>query len=177
MDQPKYKPLLREEQFNDLIKYLNILRQEIERCEKAGSYLAGIFMAAAVLEAIILSMADLFPEKTEKAVKSLLEKKKIRDKEITKYGLGELLLISFEAGWISYRETKESEEGELGDWLLNYVKELRNLIHPGKKICEYAKMRITKNHFLAVKDFVENTRDLFLERVEKFIYNELKTKK
>lgn len=177
MEQKTNKTILTEEQFNDLQKYLGVLWREIERCEEARAYLAGCIIAAAFLEALLLSVTDLFPEETEKAIKSLCKKKMLHKKEIVKYGLKELLLISFEAGWIPYKGTEEPEKGELGDWLLNYVRELRNWIHPGKKIREYTKMRITEKRFLAVVEIIEATRDLLLKKVFNSIEAKLKAQK
>ena len=69
---------------------------------------------------------------------------------------------------------KPSRSVLLGDWLLNYVKELRNWIHPGKKIREYTGMRITKKRAEVVLKLVEETREILLQKITGSIMEELK---
>lgn len=158
---------LTEEQFNDLTRYISKLQGEVKRCEGSGAYLAGCFLAGALLESLLLAMVNCYPEEVERARQSLnIKSKRQLSEDITQWSLSDLLRISFEAGWIPFKGTDEPDEGELGDWLLNFVKELRNWIHPGKKIRQYTRMRITQKRFKAVMHFVDEAKELLLRKVE-----------
>lgn len=156
-----------EEQFNDLNRYISKLWQEIHRCEQSKAYLAGSIMAGALLEALLLAMVDMYPEEAEQACQNLKQKGKMKGVHTapSRWSLTDLLYISFEAGWIPFKDTANPSDGELGDWLLNFVREIRNWVHPGKKIREYTKMRVTKERFKVVVDLVEKTKDVILCRV------------
>jgi len=128
-------------------------------------------MVGALLEAVLLSMIDMYPKEAETAIQKL--SKSSRTKIYTKIyqdprrlTLNDLLYISFGAGWIPYKNATEPKNGELGDWLLNFVKEFRNWVHPGKKIKDYTKMRVTKKRFEAARELVDETINLLLNKVE-----------
>ncbi|GEM_PF-3676016 len=67
---------------------------------------------------------------------------------------------------IPYKNATEPKNGELGDWLLNFLKEFRNWIHPGKKIKDYTRMRVTKKRFEVDRELVDETINLLLNKVE-----------
>jgi len=165
------KVTLEETQFKDLIRLFNKFHKEAEKCFECKAYLATCVIAAAELEAMLLVVADLFESETKEAIKKL----KLKQKDITKFGLYNLLQIAFKAGWIPFSGVeKPSKSVLLGDWLLNYVKELRNWIHPGKKIREYTGMRITKKRAEVVLKLVEETREILLQKITRSIMEELK---
>lgn len=156
-----------EARFNYLLKYLDQLHEELDKCESAGAYYAGCFTLGTILEGMLLAMVKCYPDEVEQALKALSAKGERIVGPPEDWSLAALLKVSFEAGWIPFKGTDDPEQGELGDWLLNYVKELRNLIHPGKKIRDYEGLRLSKKHFKRVREYVESVRDVLLSKIEK----------
>ena len=82
------------DRFKDLIRLFNKFHKEAEKCFECEAYLATCVIAAAELEAMLLVVADLFESETKEAIKKL----KLKQKDITKFGLYNLLQIAFKAG-------------------------------------------------------------------------------
>jgi len=157
-----------EDQFKHLRTYISKLSREVEKCGTSKAYLAGVIMAGALLEAVLLSFATIYEDEVEKARKRLNKKcKRKLGSDPLHWGLQDLLYISFEAGWIPFNNATDPKDREIGDWALNYVKELRNWVHPGKKIKKYTRMRMTEKRFRTALDIVYKVRDLLLEKLEK----------
>jgi hypothetical protein len=157
---------LTESQFNELLDYLNLLYKELDACETAGAYYAGCFVLGGILEGMLLSTIHCFTEEVDQALSSLSKKDSRISESPLHWTLADMLWISFEAGWFPFKGTDDPEQGELGDWLLNFVKELRNLIHPGKKLRDYSKVKISKKHFKAAREFIELASEKLLEKIE-----------
>ncbi|MEO0136727.1 MAG: hypothetical protein ABIL40_02240 [candidate division WOR-3 bacterium] len=166
--------ILTESEFRDLEKYISKLRKEIELCAQCGAYLAGCFMAGALLEALLLAMSTVYPEETERARLLLNEKNRKITNNPKKWTLNDLLHIAFEAGWLPFEGTMNPNKGRLGDWLLNFVKEMRNWIHPGIKIRKYKEIKVTKKHFIISKDLVYAVSDVLLNKITTDLLKKLK---
>lgn len=154
-----------EAQFNFLLSYLDQLRKELDKCESAGAYYAGCFILGTMLEGMLLSMVECYPEEVEQAIRALRKEENIT-RSPEDWSLTILLKVSFAAGWIPFKGTDDPDQGELGDWLLNYVKEIRNMIHPGQKIRHYADVRLSKRHFKRAREYVELTADILFSKIE-----------
>jgi len=161
------------QRFNNLIELMTKLEKEIDRCKSAKAYLAGCVMVGAALEASLLSMVAIYRNE----VKPVLPKKKLKESEMLKWGLHDLLQISFEAGWLPYAKTSNPNKGEIGDWLLNYVKGLRNLVHPGRCIKEFRELSIRKKHFDFSVELFKLAKDHLLNKVENNILKTLSKKR
>ena len=107
-------------------------------------------MIGAAIEAILLAIAyTLSDEELKNMVPKIKEKfKKELSYDLKKWALDDLIKIAITCEWIPYNGAEDPEEGELGDWLLNYVKEMRNFIHPGKWLNkEFINLKFKREHF------------------------------
>ena len=84
-----------------------------------------------------------------------------------------LLRVAFEMEWLEYRGAEEPEEGALGDWLLNVVREVRNWVHPGKKIREYPDIAPTKELLETCRNLVGDAQEELLSELYKSISADL----
>lgn len=164
-----------ESQFNNLLKYISHLYKELDKCESAEVYLAGCFTLGAVLEGILLAMVKCYPEEVEQAVKALNAKTEKVSGPPENWSLTILLKVSFAAGWIPFKGTNDPDQGELGDWLLNYVKEPRNMIHPGRKIRYYEDVKLSKKHFKRAREYVGLAIDTLLSKIEESLTQRMNT--
>lgn len=165
------KVLLGEDDFNMLQKLIGDLLMEADKCASVQAYLAACVLLGSALEAMLLAMVSLFPEEVGKVISGAEFKNLGRNPK--SWNLHDLLIVSFKTGWIPFKDTKDPDQGELGDWLLNYVKELRNLIHPGKKIRDYKGIYLTKEHFESARIFIDLTIKHLLSKIEKSLAEEL----
>jgi hypothetical protein len=157
---------LTESQFDELMDYLSLLNKELKKCKKAKAYYAGCFVLGGILESMLLATIYCFPEEVNQAPSRLSKKDSGISESPLHWTLTDMLRISFEAEWFPFKGTDDPEQGELGDWLLNFVRELRNLIHPGKKVRDYGNVKISKKHFKVAREFIELATEELLEKIE-----------
>jgi len=121
-------------EFKKVLGLIEFFDEEIEKCRRANAYFAGTVMIGAAIEAILLAMTyTLSDEELKNIISKVKEKfKKELSCDRKKWALDDLIKIAITCGWIPYKGAEDPDEGALGDWLLNYVKEIRNFIHPGK---------------------------------------------
>ncbi|MBX6422635.1 hypothetical protein [Thermosulfurimonas sp. F29] len=167
---PKDIKFLNESKFEELQKLIEKLLEEANKCASVQAYLAGCIVLGSALEAMLLAMVDVFPEEVQKALKNLPN---IKYTDPRYWSLSDLLQIAFKIGWIPFKDIDDPDQGDLGDWLLNYVKELRNLVHPGKKIRDYKDICLTREHFKTARDLIDITIKYLLSKVEKALAKDL----
>jgi hypothetical protein len=131
---------------------LNGYIAEMEKCGRAGAYLAGCVMAPSALEAVLLAKVNL-ELLDEKRKLSKRFKEKLRKKSLVRLTLGELIKAAREAGWFPFVPDEEIErnlrKAKIGN-LMEVVKEIRNMLHPGKWLRDYPDIKhINKEHFEA----------------------------
>ncbi len=143
----------------DRSERLNILftryRGEAQVCAEAGGYLAACVMLGAALEGALVSMAEL------KALRPDIEKSSeaVRDKNgdlvpPENWPFRKLLALAKELNWLPAKLPPDEdidlhealERGDVGDFV-EYVKEVRNLVHPGKYAREYPDVSIGDKHY------------------------------
>lgn len=85
--------------------------------------------------------------------------------------MGNLLTIAKELKWLPYSNDPHSDDGEIGDWAKEYVKDIRNLVHPGKWLREYKDThKITKQHYTDIKFIVDTS----IEHLEYKVHTSLR---
>jgi hypothetical protein len=89
---------LTEGQEAELHRLVRYYRSEADRCRKARAYLAGCVMAAAALEAILLLMANAYPE--EAVASDQVPQRKQRVKPLVDWTLAELVRVAIAASWL-----------------------------------------------------------------------------
>lgn len=117
--------------------------REARKCQEAGAYLAGCVMLGAALEANLIAMVDFHLNEVS-ACKKAPRRSKGSVKKLLNWQLGELLGVASELGWLPASEPLGNDPK---DWLVGdhaqVVRILRNLIHPGRYVKEYAGFQFT----------------------------------
>ena len=168
--------MLNEKQFQKLNELIAEIEKEIEKCESARAYLAGCILIGAALESLLLAVVDIYPDEVKNAIAEInkQEKKKIKFKPLS-WGLGLLIEIAIKCNWFPYKGTQGPEEGEIGDWLTKYVKELRDFVHPGRVLRYYIDISIRKEHFESARHLYDVAkqylRDKIAEDLSKIMHN------
>lgn len=142
-----------EDRFEFLVGLLGRYEQEAEKSAGAGAYLAGCVMLGSALEGYLLAMTECFREEVERSTSVPRDK---HGKLISPYrwDLWQLLDVARELGWLPatlpVNEDMEFEEalekGDIGDFV-EVVREIRNLVHPGKHVRTYPGITVAEEHF------------------------------
>lgn len=129
--------------------------REAELCAETGAYLAGCVMLGAALEGALIGVAD------EEALRADIEKSShaVRDKNgnlvpAENWPLHRLIALARELNWLPAKLPPDEdidldealEQGDVGDFV-EYVREVRNLVHPGKHVREYPDVSIGDKHY------------------------------
>ncbi len=113
--------------------------QEAQRCYENRCYIASLILYRATLEALLLSMCFVYPEKVRKTQiyknrKKIEKRKREQGRGGRKRGifleftLSELIKIAEELKWLPMKEQVE-DLGEFKNWV-KWLQMTRNLIHP-----------------------------------------------
>ena len=137
---------------------LNEYIAEMEKCGRAGAYFAGCVMAASALEAVLLAKVNL-----ELLNENGNFSKFKRKKSLVRLTLGELIEAAKEAGWFPFAPDEEIEgnlrKAKIGN-LMEVVREIRNMLHPGKWLRDYPDIKhINKEHFEASYSILKGAID------------------
>ena len=133
-------------------------------------------MLGAALEALLLCMVVTFPDEVEKALSAIKDKnfkKRLKKKNIELWSLSELLKIAFKAGWIPFDENKVANPTKLGNFLYYYVKNKRNLIHPGKAVRELEEIFPGKGDYEVIQELIDITIKYLSAKVNRALAEEL----
>ena len=123
---------------------------EAERCANAGAHLAKCIMLAATIGGQLVICVSSFPEEAERALKRLQESNEINRglklSSVLEWDLGQLLKVAREAQWLPPKVKRypfpavDTAEVLSAD----HIRELRNLVHPGRLVRERKGQMITK---------------------------------
>ena len=128
---------------------------EAQICAEAGAYLAACVMLGAAIEGALVSMAEaeeLRPD-VERASSAVRDKKGVLVPP-DEWSFGQLLALARELEWLPANLLPDEdidldealERGDVGDFV-EYVREVRNLVHPGKYAREYPDVSIGDDHY------------------------------
>lgn len=152
----------------DLFAYY---RDEADRCREGGAYLASCVLLASALEAALVATCRCFPEEVDRFVKGRPGKELSRPQ--SEWGLAQLLLVATNLGWIprsGERRDKLDPRSALPGDLIDLVRVLRNLIHPGIYRKEYPDERparaITRRHLLISRDLLSVACECLQRKLE-----------
>ena len=123
---------------------------EAERCANAGAHLASCILLAATIEVQLVICVSSFPEEAERALKRLQESNEINSglklSSVLEWDLGQLLKVAREAQWLPPKVERfpfpvvDTSQVLAAD----HVRELRNLVHPGRLLRDRKGQTITK---------------------------------
>lgn len=121
--------------------------REANGCAKDKLYLASCILYGAALEAVLPENCYGYIEKVQQT--NICRSGKIRnEKDFLKLDLNNLIEISYELRWLKNDELYD-RNGNLVEMraLMGLVKEIRNLIHPGKWCRDYKNIDIAEEHY------------------------------
>jgi hypothetical protein len=159
--------------FDMLQKLLNRYHEESEKCRVAGAPLAGSIMQAALMEAGLLSMAYCCDAET-RATKTFREAK---EADLRKWSLKQLLDLANELNWLpsnlplgvtAYRSGVDPDQAlRQGDvvYYADVVREIRDMIHPGRHIRLWSGVKITKKYLESVEETVATVYDYLYDKL------------
>lgn len=156
-----------------LTKLSNIatkLNNDAKKCATYKSYFAASLLATSSLEAILIGMCYCFSEKAKlsKIYKYHGDKKgfKRKNDRFTELTLYELIKIADELSWIPSEDIKINHKKTVKfNELLYYVRDMRNLIHPGKMVIEMPKYNFNKQDFDRIYEIIEVTREILYKKL------------
>jgi hypothetical protein len=131
---------------------------EAERCANVGAHLASCIMLAATVEGQLEICVCSFPEEAERALKRLQEttqiNRQLKLNSVLEWDLGQLLKIAREAQWLpSHIKRFPFPSADTSDVLSpDRIRELRNLVHPGRLVRERHGQTITKEELDLLHD-------------------------
>ena len=130
--------------FAQLVDLIGKFDREARRCAKAHAYYAACVMQAAVLEGMLIAMCDGDLNKVSAYLQTLPKEQRPKG-QVATWGMNQLIKIAVALHWLPSRVSSRGRR-KIGDWVA-LVKEFRNLVHPGKHVRDYPKVRLRKGHF------------------------------
>jgi hypothetical protein len=117
---------------------------EADTCYNSGAYLANCVMLAAMIEGSLIILVSTHPEETQQALQQLQKANRI-DKglklsTLLKWDLGQLLRVAKQANWLPSFDPDDASNPLSTD----RIRELRNLIHPGRLVKDRGGRTITR---------------------------------
>ena len=152
--------------------------KQVEKCEKAGAYLAGSIMLGALLEAFLLQMALVYPDEVKAA--QIYHGKKV--KSLEKWSLFDLLKLAIELKWIpthmqidrifrasGIEMNLKQSKGDLA-YMADVVREIRDMVHPGRYLRRWEGRRIAERHYRFCFRVTNLVRDSISDKIIASVY-------
>jgi hypothetical protein len=145
--QPRQRPRLKSlgpKKFTRLNELIGQFDVESERCAKAKAYYAACVLQAAAFEGLLLAMCDGLLDEVEIYVQKLPSHERPKGR-MEKWSLAQFIKIACGLKWLPSRRHIKGRR-KIGDHV-ELVKELRNVIHPGKHIRDYPNVHLREGHY------------------------------
>jgi hypothetical protein len=145
--QPRQRPRLKsfgQKKFARLNELIGRFDVESERCAKVQAYYAACVLQAAAFEGLLLAMCDGLLDEVEMYVQKLPSHERPKER-MEKWSLAQLIKIAYGLKWLPSRRHIKGKR-KTGDHV-QLVKELRNIIHPGKHIRDYPNVHLREGHY------------------------------
>jgi hypothetical protein len=163
--QPKpvrlFRPLAGK-RFDALVALIGRYHKEARRAAKARAYYAACVLIGSALEGSLLAMCTLREADVE-AHLSALPANRRPPRTAEDWTLNQLLAVAAALRWFPARSSKHSRR-RLAEWT-HLVREMRNLVHPGKHIRDYPGVRLVKAHWRDAKAIARLANDSLLDLV------------
>jgi hypothetical protein len=148
--------------FDRLVTLIRRYERESQRCAEVKAYYAACAMLGAAVEGSLLAMCCAYPKEVKRAIQSLPENERPRGRW-KRWALHQLLIVAKTAGWLPARRGKRGRL-KVGDWA-ELLQELRNLVHPGKHLRSYPKVRIRRGHLADARTVFEAVNDHLYQKL------------
>jgi hypothetical protein len=168
-----------EEDFNFLLKLSERYDEEAINCKKNGQVLASCVMYAARMQATILAIALVH----ENEVIGSKTYQRMSEPDLRKWQLSQLLDLSRELNWIpsslpvgeiartSGVEPDEAlKRGDVG-YFADHVREVRDMIHPGRYVRLWSGMPITNEFVESVEETVSVVNEILEAKLHETMKN------
>jgi len=127
-----------------LVALIGQFDREAKRCAKVRAHYAACVLQGAVLEGLLLAMCDGYINEVSNYISSLPKQKRPKG-QIVNWSLDSMIKVAIGMNWLPSRKSQRGRR-KIGDWV-ELVNELRNLMHPGKHLRQYPKVRLRKALF------------------------------
>lgn len=164
---------LGDKRFNHLMNLNRALDLEAQRCSEKRAYYAGCALKGAVLEGWLICMCYIFIDDVRNYLADIPVKRHPKG-QIWNWDLNNLIEIAKALQWLPARRGKHGPL-KVADWA-HLVRELRNLVHPGRHIRDYPRIRLRKAHFNIVIEVVDAVIDHLRAKIERDLLLRLKIK-
>ena len=128
------------------------------------------------MESLLILMVEIYPEDAMLAG-SLPKAKNGEIESLLKWDLADLLRVSKKAGWLPHSlqpgDGFDAKKALVGDYL-EILRQIRNLLHPGRYVREHSKKRVTNKHLQMSFEVCLAARDWLYNRVAKSLREHLK---
>jgi hypothetical protein len=176
---PRTKFPLTHAQVRELYRLYGHYWKEASRCETAKAYQAGCVMLGSALECLLLLFIDVHHDE---AMQTPTAKKGLRIEGLLKWDLAHLIGVATDAKWLPHglklyrrrtpkgrrievRSKWSPRKAKIGDYV-TVLRDIRNLVHPGRYAREHRGTRITKKYFDGCEEEVLTiARDWLLEKI------------
>jgi hypothetical protein len=157
---------LKEDEFEELLRLCRLYRREAEKCEKSKSYLAGLVMIAAALEADLTLMCHCY---SDEIPQELIPKRRGgKQKHLLDWTFFQLLRVARECQWLPsgllINEDWEPKKAKVGDYAI-VLKEFRNLVHPSCFVKDYLRQRLTRRKMKVGYEILDTVIKFLLEKL------------
>jgi hypothetical protein len=154
--------MLTARRFNKLLPMIRRYERESQRCADARAYYGACVLLAAALEGSLLGMCAINSDEVQNLLPSLPSAERPRGR-VEQWDLSELLTVATHLGWLPRRSSPRGRR-KIGD-LAELVRELRNLVHPGKHLRDYPNVRVGKGHYRDARAIFEAAREWLVGKV------------
>lgn len=138
---------LPEEIYNGIVHLSRSYHREAERCRVGKAFLAGCVMAGAALEAMLLAVANCFPEEASCSEAAPRRNGKVRP--LANWSFADLVAVARERGWLPYGLSRDEDwddaKAGIGDYA-EVLRQVRNLVHPIRYAHDMPRKRITSRY-------------------------------
>jgi hypothetical protein len=152
--------------YNEVLRLARLYQREAERCQESKAYLAGCVMIGAAFEASLLVFANCYPEEALGSTAAPRRKRNI--KPLIDWSLAELLAVAKECNWLPsalfLNDEWDEAKAKIGDYG-EVIREIRNLVHPGRYALDWHRKRITKKYLEGVFEILDVANEYLLSKI------------
>jgi len=150
------------QRYDALLSLINRYHSEAKKAARARAYYAACVLIGSALEGSLLAMCTLRAKDVEHHLAGLAPNHR-PPKAAQDWVLNQLLAVAAALQWLPARPNKYSRT-RLADWA-HLVRELRNLVHPGKHVREYPRVRLGRRHWSDAKAVFDLANNSLLDLV------------
>jgi|SRR5690348_6663202 len=147
----------------ELYRTIRIYWREAKRCEAAGAHFSCCVMLGSLLEGMLMLMVNAYPEEAKATGK--IPQRGGRPMNLIGWNLTQLLQVADATAWLPSGEhshpSSRHRKRQIGDYA-KIVRDVRNLVHPGRYVTDHARKRVTKRYSLHLFEVVEICKDWLL---------------